>query len=122
MGSDDVRRWVEGYIRAWESNDPVDIGSLFTDDARYFPEPYREPWQGREAIVAGWLDIKDEPGTYSFRHEILAVAGDAGFVRGWTNYTDPPKDYHNLWVIRLTPDGRCTEFTEWWMLEEVTGD
>jgi len=117
MSSDDVRRWVEGYIRAWESNDPGDIGSLFTDDARYFPEPFREPWRGREAIIAGWLDSKDAPGSYTFRHEILAVAdgaGDLDVVRGWTKYNDPPKDYHNLWLVQLAPDGRCAEFTEWW--------
>ena len=121
MDSDAVRRWVEGYIRAWESNDPGDIGGLFTDDARYFTAPFREPWRGREAIVAGWLDHKDEPGDYTFRFDVLAAAGDLGFVRGWTKYTEPPANYSNLWVIRLTPEGRCAEFTEWWMLDEAAG-
>jgi hypothetical protein len=27
----------------------------------------------------------------------------------------PPHTYSNLWVIRLDADGRCAEFTEWWM-------
>jgi hypothetical protein len=46
---------------------------------------------------------------------VLAVAGDLGFVRGWTTYTNPPTAYSNLWVVRLAADGRCVEFTEWWM-------
>jgi hypothetical protein len=45
---------------------------------------------------------------------VLAVAGDLGFVRGWTTYTEE-SDYSNLWVIRLAADGRCSEFVEWWM-------
>ena len=108
-------RWLDGYVRAWETNDPDAIGELFTDDGRYYTAPFREPWRGRDGIVAGWLERKDEPGTWTFCYEVLAVAGDLGFVRGWTRYTNPPTDYSNLWVIRLVPDGRCAEFTEWWM-------
>lgn len=116
METDDLRRWVDAYVRAWTSNDPEDIGGLFTDDARYFTEPYADPWIGRDSIVAEWLERKDEPGGWTFRHEPFAIAGDLGFVRGWTEYVeDPPKRYDNLWVIRLEPDGRCSEFTEWWM-------
>lgn len=110
-----VERWVEGYIGAWQSNDPDQIGSLFTDDARYYTAPDRNAWEGRDAIVAGWVDRKDEPGQWTFRHEFLAQGDGLAFVRGWTEYVEPPKRYSNLWVIRLEPDGRCSEFTEWWM-------
>jgi ketosteroid isomerase-like protein len=111
-----VERWVEGYIRAWRSNDRDDIGGLFTDDAAYFTAPHREPWRGRRGIVDGWLDRKDEPGDWAFRYEIVAICDDLAFVQGRTDYEgqDPPA-YANLWVIRLTEEGRCSEFTEWWM-------
>lgn len=114
MDEAEVRGWVERYVRAWASNDPEDVGELFTDDARYFTAPHRDPWEGRDAIVAGWLGRRDEPGTWDFRFDVLGVAGGVEFVRGWTSYRDDP-DYSNLWVIRLFPDGRCAEFTEWWM-------
>ena len=117
-----LARWVDGYVRAWESNDPAAISALFAEDARYFPAPFREPWRGRAGIVAGWLERKDEPGTWSFRHEMVAVAGDLGFVRGWTRYVEPPAEYSNLWVVRLAADGRCAEFTEWWMAHDRPGD
>jgi hypothetical protein len=113
----DLEAWVDRYMWAWSTNDPGDIGDLFTDDARYFTAPYREPWTGREGIVAGWIDRKDEAGTWKFRYEVLGMDGDTGFVRGWTDYTDDT-DYSNLWLIRLADDGRCSEFIEWWMAVE----
>jgi uncharacterized protein (TIGR02246 family) len=115
MDRSDVERWVEAYERAWASNDPEDIGALFTEDARYWTAPFREPWSGREQIVRGWIDRKDEPGDYAFRSEVEGIDGDVAFVRGWTNYLSEGVDYSNLWVIRLTKDGRASEFTEWWM-------
>jgi uncharacterized protein (TIGR02246 family) len=116
MDAGAFRAWVDGYRAAWESNDPAAIGALFAEEGRYLTEPYAEPWTGREAIVAGWLDHRDEPGQTEFRFEVVAVEGDLGFVRGWTTYLDPPpREYSNLWVVRLDADGRCLEYTEWWM-------
>lgn len=113
---DGLRRWVDAYVAAWDSNDPAAIMALFTDDAVYYAEPHVEPWVGREEIVREWLGRKDEPGDHTFRSEPIALDGDLGFVRGWTTYADdPPKEYGNLWVIRLTPDGRASEFTEWYV-------
>lgn len=117
MDVSDVERWVDGYERAWTTNDPEDIGALFTEDARYLTAPYREPWAGREAIVRGWLDRKDDQGEWSFERRVLAVHDDLAFVQGRTWYADEERWYANLWVIRLTLDGRASEFTEWWMEE-----
>jgi len=112
----DVTRWVEAYEHAWTSNDREDIEALFTEDARYFTSPYRKPWEGRDAIVEGWLGDRDEPGDWHFASEVLAIAGDLAFVQGRTEYLDdPPRAYSNLWIIRLAGDGRASEFTEWWM-------
>jgi ketosteroid isomerase-like protein len=118
MDTTDAVRWVEEYVKAWESNDPEVIGALFTSDARYLTAPWRRPWSGREAIVREWLDRRDEPGQWSFTFEPVAVAGDLAIVQGVTTYQDqPPVVYSNLWLIRLDDQGRCTEFTEWWMLQ-----
>ena len=115
MASKDVADWMDRYLRAWSSNDPSDIGGLFTDDARYYTAPHRQPWTGREEIAREWLDRKDDPGTWDFRWEELARAGDLVFVRGWTAYRgQEPVEYSNLWVIRMEGD-RCSEYTEWWM-------
>lgn len=110
-----VRRWAEGYVGAWESNDAADIGALFSEDARYYPEPHAEPWLGRASIVREWLRHRDAPDDHTFRWEVAAVDGDLGFIRGWTSYVDPPNEYGNLWVVRLQDDGRAREFVEWWV-------
>ena len=117
---DALASWVFRYVQAWASNDAEAVGALFSDDARYFRAPYGDPWVGREAIVAGWLEHKDEPGSWGFRFEILAVDEPVGFVRGWTEYRDEP-NYSNLWVVRLDEAGECTEFTEWFMAEPESG-
>jgi ketosteroid isomerase-like protein len=110
----DLEDWVRRYVDAWESNDPEEIGALFADDALYYTAPYRQPWSGRDGIVEEWLDRKDEPGEWRFSWEVLGVDGDLGFIKGVTTYADGD-DYSNLWVIRLSDDGRASEFTEWWM-------
>lgn len=108
-----VTSWIDGYVRAWNSNDPRDIGRLFTEDAEYFKEPYVQPWRGPEQILAGWLAHRDEPGDTSFDWHPVAVTADVAIVAGTTRY--PGQTYSNLWVIRLADDGRCRQFTEWWM-------
>ena len=108
--------WIASYERAWASNDPDDIRALFTEDAEYFTAPFRNPWRGRQEIADGWLDRKDEPGTWTFSWKPLLDAPELALVTGVTAYSDPPQAYSNLWVIRLADDGRCREFTEWWML------
>ena len=117
-----VDAWVARYVQAWISNEPADIAALFTADAIYRPTPHSEGWHGREAIVEGWLARKDDPGTWSFEHEVLAADGEVGIVQGRTIYTtDPPYDFSNLWVLRLTPDGLCRHYVEWW-IERKTPD
>jgi len=118
MGDDLARRlhtWVDAYVRAWNSNDPAAIGALFSQDAAYYTEPYSAPWRGRDEIVRQWLDHKDAPGETEFRWQPVAISPDVAVIQGETVYHTPPRTYSNLWVIRLDAEGRCTEFTEWWM-------
>jgi ketosteroid isomerase-like protein len=115
-----ARHWVEGYEAAWKTNEPDDIRALFTDDAEYFTAPWGEPWAGADAIVAGWLEARDEPGTYAFEWDVAGVDGDRVFVDARTDYAaneDLPdgRVYRNLWVIDLADDGRARTFTEWYM-------
>ncbi len=118
MNNLDFIEWVHGYVQAWSSNEPRDIGRLFAPGATYYTAPFREPWRGREAIIKGWLGRKDESGTFKFDHEILAVDGELAVVRGVTEYSSPPMEYANLWLVRLNDERHCTEFVEYWMERE----
>jgi uncharacterized protein (TIGR02246 family) len=72
-----VQAWVDGYLQAWNSNDPDTIGALFTEGAAYFTEPHSRPWRGRAEIVRQWLHRKDDPGETQFRWHPLTVSVDA---------------------------------------------
>jgi hypothetical protein len=116
MDASAVAAWVDGYVRAWNTNERADIGLLFADNALYYTGPFDEPWQGRDAIIEGWLARQDAPGTTTFRYQVLATGPDLGVVRGWTLYhTPPPSEFSNVWLIRFDERGRCREFTEWWV-------
>ena len=115
----DFEQWLERYRAAWTTDDPQQVGALFTEDATYSPWPFSKPWEGREAIVAKWVERGDSKDPWRFDSEVVAVEGDTGVVKGLTTYSahdDQPEDaYSNIWVIRLEPDGRARSFAEWWV-------
>jgi SnoaL-like domain len=111
--TDVVDKWITAYRAAWESNDPGDIGALFTEGALYYNEPFTQPARGRDAIVARWLERQDDPGTTTFTWKLLSEVDDLAFAQGETDYG--VAKYSNLWVIRFAATGEATEFTEWWM-------
>jgi ketosteroid isomerase-like protein len=109
-----VHRWVEGYLKAWDSNDPADVRALFTPGAEYRFHPADEPTVGHDAIVAAWLDAADAAGDHAFDWRVVALDGDLAVVQGHTAYTDG-RVYENLWLIRFAADGTASEYTEWYM-------
>ena len=121
---DSVQRWLDAYLLAWETYDADDIGALFTDTAVYRWHPWDEGDDvavGRAAIVAGWLDERDTPGTYHGEMRPLVVTDDVAVAVGACRYyTDDSRstvdrEYRNLWELRFADDGRCEAFTEWYM-------
>jgi hypothetical protein len=115
-----VRTWIDAYVKAWNSNDPAQIGALFTDEAEYYTAPFRTPWRGRQGVIDGWLERKDEPGETTFDWRPVVVTDEVAVIQGTTTY--PDETYSNLWVIRLDPDGRARHFTEWWMEHSQVSD
>ena len=115
-----LERWIDGYVKAWNSNDPDDIRGLFTEDATYLTGPFDAPWEGADEITRRWIEDKDEPGTTDFRYEVVTIDGDTAVVQGVTDYFEPPpvRRYGNLWVIRLATDGRAAYYLEFWELKK----
>ena len=115
----DFEQWLDRYQAAWRSDDPEQIGALFTEDATYLTLPFREPWRGREVIVKNWLAHGDSQNEWTFEGGLLAAEGDTGVVQGLTTYAateaSPEAAYSNIWVFRLAPDGRASSFAEWWI-------
>ena len=128
MNRADVDRWLDAYIDAWKSYDRDLIEALFADDVSYRYHPYDEPVRGRDAVVASWLgegnaeeaSSRDRPGTYDASYQAIAVDGDLAVAIGSSTYFAEPGGpvttvYDNCFVIRFDAEGRCREFTEWFM-------
>lgn len=116
--------WLDGYIAAWKSYDPVAIGALFSEGATYRYHPEDAPVVGRAAIVADWLQDRDAAGTYDARYEPLAIDGDAHVAVGWSRYTETPggavrDEYRNIYLVRFDAAGQATDFTEWYLQGRV---
>ena len=124
MERSDVERWIDDYVAAWRSYDRDAIAALFTEDARYRYHPWDEGVTGRTAIVDDWLSERDDPERWSAEYRPFAVEGDAAAVVGRSTYTQPDgsvrKDYENCFLIRFGADGRCSEFTEFFMERSLT--
>jgi ketosteroid isomerase-like protein len=114
-----VAAWLDGYSHAWGTYDPDQIRALFSEDAVYWFEPYSDPARGREAIVAAWLEDRDEAGTYEGAYRPVLVAGDQAVARGYSRYFNTNgtvrDEYDNLFLLRFDADGRCAEYREWYM-------
>ena len=128
MDRTDAQAWLDRYVAAWLSYDADDIASLFTEDVRYRYHPYDDPIVGREAVVASWLgeansdgaSTRDAPGTYAAQYEPVAVDGEIVVATGTSSYRerlDGPivRVYHNCFVMRFDAEGRCQEFTEYYI-------
>jgi ketosteroid isomerase-like protein len=120
MRAEDVNGWLERYVAAWQSYDRAEIGELFSEDARYRYHPYDDPVVGRDAIVESWLeeDRLDEPGSFEARYECYAVDGERAVATGASTYFEDgsvARVYDNVYLLRFDEDGRCSEFTEWFM-------
>jgi SnoaL-like domain len=106
--------WLDRYVAAWRSMDPAAIGRLFSDDARYFYGPGREPVSGRQAIVDDWSTEPDAPGSWEAEYRPLAIDGETAVATGESRYTDG-RTFSNIFVCRFDGSDRCTEFREWFM-------
>lgn len=133
MDRTDAQAWLDRYVAAWLSYDADDIASLFTEDVLYRYHPYDDPIVGREAVVASWLgeansdgaSTRDAPGTYAAQYEPVAVDGEIVVATGTSSYRerlDGPivRVYHNCFVMRFDAEGRCQEFTEYYIRRPET--
>jgi ketosteroid isomerase-like protein len=128
MDREGLSQWLEAYVGAWKSYDRDEIAALFAEDVEYRYHPYDEPVRGRDAVVQSWLgegehegaSTRDPEETYDAAYEPVAVDGEVAVAAGSSTYRESPggpveKVYDNCFVMRFDEDGRCREFTEWYL-------
>ena len=128
MDREPAQDWLDRYVDAWMSYDPDDISELFSNDVVYRYHPNDEPIVGRAAVVASWLgesssgdaSTRDAPGTYEAEYSPVAVDGDTVVATGTSRYREVPggpvvRVYENCFIMRFDGEGRCREFTEYYL-------
>jgi ketosteroid isomerase-like protein len=128
MTKEDVDRWLADYVEAWKTYDPERIAALFSEDIAYRYHPYDDAIEGRDEVVKAWREegdhpeagTRDEPGTFEAAYRAVAVDGDVAVATGISSYRDSPdgpvvRVYDNCFVMWFDSEGRCREFTEWFM-------
>ncbi|RYV49897.1 nuclear transport factor 2 family protein [Pengzhenrongella frigida] len=128
MDKEAAQGWLDRYVAAWLSYEPSEIAGLFSHDVAYRYHPYDEPILGRDAVVASWLgesgaddsSTRDEPGTYEAEYSPVAVDGATVVATGTSRYRALPggpvvRTYENCFVMRFDGEGRCREFTEYYL-------
>jgi len=116
MTREHVQQWLHDYVAAWHSYDEAAIRALFADDVRYAYHPYDEPLLGVAAVVDAWLGDRDEPGSWEAAYAPSLVAGDRAIATGESRYANG-NVFSNLFDVEFSADGRCTRFTEWYVLQ-----
>jgi ketosteroid isomerase-like protein len=115
MDPNAVEQWLEGYERLWRTPGTDGLADLFHPDATYLPSPWAVPVTGLDEIARFWDDEREGPDEeFTLSRAVVAADGDTAVVRVCVDYGDRESGrWRDLWVIRLTPDGRCFSFEEW---------
>ena len=92
MDHTSFQRWLDDYVEAWRTYD-------------------------EEAIVAGWLSDRDEPGSWSAAYRPWAIEGDRAVATGVSRCFGADtrtvvREFHNVFLCRFDDEERCYEFTE----------
>jgi hypothetical protein len=115
------QQWLDRYVAAWQSYDEAAIRDLFSADAEYRYHPWdAEPVRGSAAIAKDWLDNRDEPGSWRANYSAEVCGDDLCVAIGTSEYLTDDRSavdrvYHNVFFCRFDGDGRCSNFTEYFM-------
>lgn len=123
MDTTSVNNWLADYIDVWKAGDHQAVARLFTDDALYHDDPFTPPKRGHAEIAEYWRESGDEPDAFHAEYEPLIVAGDVVVAQGFSRYftadrSRVDREYANVFVLRFAPDGRCSEYREWYMRKD----
>jgi ketosteroid isomerase-like protein len=116
---DELDWWLDVYGRAWERRDVDAFVACFAEDAVYQWGPWSEPLRGHEEIRARTFQAVSQQDDVRFGHEPLAITPDGrGVARWWVSMQVPERgtteEDEGIFLVTLGPDGRCTDFREWW--------
>lgn len=117
-----VEDWAERYARAWEDADDEAAGALFTQDATYRSDPFREPRRGRDAIRAYWREVTASQANVKVAVGQPVVEGPCAVVEWWTQMDNDgtPVTLPGALILEFDESGLCRALREYYNVEVGT--
>jgi uncharacterized protein (TIGR02246 family) len=119
----DVRDVIDVYIRAWRTQDPDLIVTIFTPDATYHERVMEAPIPDREAIRAYWQSkVVGAQANITCRLLNLYLDGDTAIAEWLAEFDDMPQGLRKRMkeIAVLTFEGRLiSSLREYWASETV---
>jgi limonene-1,2-epoxide hydrolase len=111
--------WANRYARAWENADVEAAGALFTEDATYRSDPFREPYRGREEIRGYWREVTARQARVEVAIGRTMGVGSRALVEWWTQMDSDgsPVTLPGALLLELDENGLCKALREYWNLE-----
>ena len=118
-----VESWLKGYEEAWETLDADKAAQLFTEDATYQEEPYKDPVQGRKGIHEYWATVTADQKDVDFTFEALSVMGNKGIVHWHSEFIQPSSGstiiLDGIFLLEFSQEGLCRSLNEWWHFKAI---
>jgi ketosteroid isomerase-like protein len=122
MTPDGATAWLREYAASWERGDGGAL-DLFTPDATYQSQPFRDTHVGYEGIRAYWDGATSTQGDVRVRLGGPLVEGDRVVAEWWTTMTDEARPLTLPGVLLLDFDGgRCRALREYWAEDASRSD
>ena len=119
----DVREVIDVYIRAWETQDPDLIVTIFTEAATYHERVMHDPIPGREAIRAYWESkVVGAQANISCRLLNLYLDGDTAIAEWVAEFDDMAQGLRKRMreIAVLTFEGHLiASLREYWASEHI---
>ncbi len=121
LTADHLETWLKGYEEAWETLDPDKAAALFTADATYRDDPYKEPHRGREGIREYWSTVTADQKDVDFTFQVLAVTRSTGIAHWHAEFSSRANGagitLDGIFVLEFDARGLCRSLKEWWHLK-----
>ena len=124
LGKQDVRKLIDIYIRAWTTQDPDLILTIFTPSATYHERVLEQPIRGHAGIREYWqTKVVKEQANISAELLSLYLDGATATAEWEARFDDLVKGYRKRMreVAILELDGeRIASLREYWTSERVS--
>ena len=121
----DVREVIDVYIKAWETQDPDLIVTIFTPDATYHERVMDAPIPGREAIWRYWQSkVVKAQADISCRLLSLYLDGDTAIAEWEAEFDDMTQGVRKRMqeiAVLTFEEGLISSLREYWASELIEG-